>query len=107
MHIKYEQKPNKNIHLFDYHHGGHLKTISLKDRKEHHSLGWLEFDEHPGKKLLVTSSNGKTVEYHFFQGKNDEAYLETVSSPDIPETKYDYDKKGVRYYVSRVNRRAF
>jgi RHS repeat-associated protein len=109
MNLKYEQKPNGNILLFDYHKTGRVKNIEVKNSKEKHVLAWLHFTESTRDNTLkVASSNGKEANYQFFQDYDDNGqttlYLKKVTSSDIPTTQYKYTQKGPRSYLSRIER---
>ena len=107
MNLKEEAKANGLKLYYDYHHDGKLKEIELRDSQGKDVLNWLKFEHSDkGKKVTVTSSNGKSVEYKLKEKWHKDDfyyYVEKVNSTDGPTVYYDYDTIDDKPHFGRIS----
>ncbi|MDB6081855.1 MAG: hypothetical protein JWO53_1127, partial [Chlamydiia bacterium] len=111
MNMEEERRPNGNKLIYSYHHDGNLKKIEMKDSHEKHTLNWLTFDyDKKHKKAAITTSNGKTAEYSFFERDDPNPYavnvryVEKVTSSDMPTVRYGYTKLNEKRLISSIEK---
>jgi RHS repeat-associated protein len=83
-----EVLPSGNMLFYEYDQTGHLSQIKETNASNGKVLGWIKLQY--GERISVSTSDGKTVEYHFQQNPSGFRLLTEVVRSHKPTVNYHY-----------------